>query len=300
MSGPLLLDGPATRAAITPAQATQAIREALASFDPATDPGRHGVPIPGGELLLMPSMLPGAVGVKVLTVAEQRLPRVQGQYLLFDGNTLAPRLILDGAALTAVRTPAVSFAPFLPRLAELDSPVRLVIFGTGPQALAHHATLKDLLPAGTELRVSYLSRRPPPDPTGWLAAGSDQAVHAAQLIVCATTAREPILDRPGLRDDVLIIAVGSHTPDARELSSVLLADATVIVEDPATALRECGDVVLAVADRVLDPVDLVPIRELVLGRLLDQARPAVFKTSGMSWEDLVIARAIAVAVSGLE
>jgi ornithine cyclodeaminase/alanine dehydrogenase-like protein (mu-crystallin family) len=302
MTAPVVLDGAATRAALSAGQATMAIRDALAGgLDPATDPERRSVPVPGGELLMMPSALPGAVGIKVLTVAEQGAPRIQGQYLLFDGKTLAPRLILDGAALTAVRTPAVSLAPFLPRLAELDSPVRLVIFGTGPQALAHHATLRALLPPATELQVSYLSRTAPAEQTDWLAVHGDQAneaVRAAQLIVCATTARQPILDRDGLRCDVLVIAVGSHSPDARELGSALLADADVVVEDPATALRECGDVVLAVADGSLDPADLIPMSEVVRGRMPDRTRPTVFKTSGMSWEDLVIAQAIAASRAG--
>lgn len=302
MSAPVLLDGAATRAALSARQATTAIRDALAGgLDPATDPARQSVPVPGGELLIMPSVLPGAVGIKVLTVADANLPRIQGQYLLFDGNTLRPQLILDGAALTVVRTPAVSFAPFLPRLAEPDSPVRVAIFGTGPQARAHHATLRQLLPPATDLQVSYLSRTRPIDPTDWLAITSDQAndaVRAAQLIVCATTAREPILDRDGLRSDVIVIAVGSHSPDARELGSALLSDANVLVEDPATALRECGDVVLAVADGALDPAELIPIREVVLGRVLDRTRPTVFKTSGMSWEDLVIAQAIAATRLG--
>jgi ornithine cyclodeaminase/alanine dehydrogenase-like protein (mu-crystallin family) len=300
-----VLDAAATRAALSPNQATMAIREALAGgLDPATDPARQSMPVPGGELLMMPSALTGAVGIKVLTVAEHaagaELPRVQGQYLLFDATTLTPRLILDGAALTVVRTPAVSFAPFLPRLATLASPVRVAIFGTGPQALAHHATLRELLPSTTELQVSYLSRTAPAEQTDWLdstsATGRD-AVRTAQLIVCATTAREPILDRPEVRSDAIVIAVGSHTPGARELGSALLADADVLVEDRATALRECGDVVLAVADGSLDPGDLIPLREVVLGRALSAGRPAVFKTSGMSWEDLVIAQAIAGAVT---
>jgi ornithine cyclodeaminase len=294
-----VLDAAATRAALSPSQATRAIRDALAAgLDPATDPERRSMPVPGGELLIMPSALPGAVGIKVLTVAEHGSPRIQGHYLLFDGNTLTPQLILDGAALTVVRTPAVSFAPFLPRLAELDEPVRVAIFGTGPQAHAHHATLGELLPPTTDLQVSYLSRTRPADPTDWLPTGSDaasDAVHNAQLIVCATTAREPILDLPELRSDVLIIAVGSHSPDARELGSALLAGADVIVEDPATALRECGDVVLAVADGALDPADLIPMREVVRGRALSGTRPTVFKTSGMSWEDLVVAQAIAAS-----
>jgi len=57
-------------------------------------------------------------------------------------------------------------------------------------------------------------------------------------------------------------------------------------------------VVLAVADGSLDPADLLPMAEVVRGRLLDRTRPTVFKTSGMSWEDLVIAQAIAASLAG--
>lgn len=298
-----VLDADATAGALSPRQAVAAIRAALAAgLDPAADPARQSMPVPGGELLIMPSRLPGAVGIKVLTIADNpggERPRIQGQYLLFDGQTLTPRLVLDGAALTSVRTPAVSFAPFTPRLGMLEGRVTAAIFGTGPQAHAHHAALRDVLGPEIALDVIYLSRTPPPRPAHWAPAGSAQAraaVEAAHVVICATTAREPILDRRWLRADVLVIALGSHSPTARELSSALMADADVIVEDQATALRECGDVVLAVEDGALTEADLVPMREVIVGRReLSGQRPTVFKTAGMSWQDLVIAQAISRA-----
>jgi ornithine cyclodeaminase len=56
-----------------------------------------------------------------------------------------------------------------------------------------------------------------------------------------------VFDSGLLRDDVVVVAVGSHEPDARELDGRLLGRASVVVEDVATALREAGDVVLAIA-----------------------------------------------------
>ena len=44
-----------------------------------------------------------------------------------------------------------------------------------------------------------------------------------------------------------------HEPDARELPAALLARSTVVVEDPGTARREAGDVVMAVAEGALAP-----------------------------------------------
>ena len=73
-------------------------------------------------------------------------------------------------------------------------------------------------------------------------------LRAADVVVCATTARTPLFDSTLLTDDVIVIAIGSHEPDARELDGALMGRAQVVVEDVATALRECGDVVLAIAD----------------------------------------------------
>jgi ornithine cyclodeaminase len=136
------------------------------------------------------------------------------------------------------------------------------------------------------------------DPDHWAPVSSAvarSAVEAAQVVICATTARHPILDGPWLRSDAIVVAIGSHSPTARELSSAVMGAADVVVEDRATALRECGDVVLAIEDGALSEADLIPMREVILGRQLSAVRPTVFKTAGMSWQDLVIAQAIARA-----
>jgi ornithine cyclodeaminase len=93
---------------------------------------------------------------------------------------------------------------------------------------------------------------------------------------------------------VVVAAVGSHEPDARELDASLLGRAAVVVEDVATAMREAGDVVLAIAEGALSAADLVPMRDVVIGAVTVPAdRPLVFKGVGMSWQDLVVAEAVA-------
>ena len=58
-------------------------------------------------------------------------------------------------------------------------------------------------------------------------------------------------------------------------------------------LREAGDVVLAIADGSLTPVELVPMRDVVTGAVaVPTDRPMVFKSVGMSWQDLVVAEAV--------
>jgi ornithine cyclodeaminase len=284
-------------AALGPAGAVRAIVDALrGGLDPAADAPRAAVGLAHGQFLLMPSESAAAAGVKVATVApgnpDRGLPRIQATYLLFARDTLVLRAVLDGTALTTLRTPAVSVAAVLPRLP--DRPLRVAVLGAGPQATGHVATLAAVRPLAA---VTHLVRDPSRTPLHAVRLGTDpadEALHDADVVVCATSARTPLFDSTVLRPDTVVIAVGSHEPDARELDGALLGRATVVVEDVDTALREAGDVVLAIGEGLLSAAGLVPMRDVVTGAVVVPAdRPLLFKSVGMSWEDLVVAEAVA-------
>lgn len=289
-------------AALGPGPAVRAVTDALrGGLDPTADPARTGVPLASGEFLLMPSETATGAGVKVVSVAPgnpaRGLPRIQAVYLLFDPQTLALRAVLDGTALTTLRTPAVSVAAVLPVLP--DRPLHVAVIGSGPQAVGHVRTLAAVRPLA---ETTYLVRDPARAPFAAAMLGSDEselALRAADVVVCATSARAPLFDSSLLRDDAVVVAVGSHEPDARELDAALLARAAVVVEDASTALREAGDVVLAIAEGAVSADDLVPMGDVVSGAVrLPTGRPVVFKSVGMSWEDLVVAEAAVRAAAG--
>ncbi|GAA1221812.1 ornithine cyclodeaminase family protein [Rhodoglobus aureus] len=302
---PQYFDEAAVRAAISPAQAVEAVQDALrAGFDPGTDHARVFEKLTRGQFLLMPSEVGQDAGIKIITVnpdnPTQGLPRIQGLYILFDAETLTPRLLLDGAALTSIRTSAVSLAATASALVRTTDPLDVVIFGAGPQAIEHLATLRAVL--GEQRAVSSVTvvvrtlRTVDIAEAHVVEAGSVEAadaVAAAGLIICATTARTPVFDSADVRADAVVIAVGSHELDARELDSALLGRAQVVVEDVPTALRECGDVIMAIDEGALTVGTLIPMADVIRGTTqLDPERPVVFKSSGMSWEDLAIAAAI--------
>jgi ornithine cyclodeaminase/alanine dehydrogenase-like protein (mu-crystallin family) len=218
------------------------------------------------------------------------LPRIQAVYLLFDHDTLELRAVLDGTALTTLRTPAVSVAAVLPGLP--DRMLRVAVIGAGPQATGHVATLSAVRRVE---QASYVVRDPSRTTLDAVQLGSaqaDAALSSADVVVCATSARTPVFDSTLLRDDVVVIAVGSHEADARELDAALLQRATVVVEDVATALREAGDVILAIDEGALDRGDLLEMRDVVaFSTAVPGDRPLVFKSVGMAWQDLVVAEA---------
>jgi ornithine cyclodeaminase/alanine dehydrogenase-like protein (mu-crystallin family) len=282
--------------------AVRAVQEALRSgLDPAADFPRDVLDVASGQLLVMPSETRDFVGVKLATVAPGNpalgKARIQGVYVLMDATTLSPVALLDGTAITTLRTPAVSAAA-ADALAPEDV-AHLVVFGAGPQAWGHVAALRTVR---TVARVSIVGRseRRAADLVARLRAsgvraevGTVDAVRGAQLVVCATTALQPLFDGAMVGADACVVAVGSHQPAVRELDSGLMARSQVVVEDAAVALREAGDVVIPVEEGVLGPESLVALRGIVAGTAaVDRSRPRVFKSSGMSWEDLVIAAAV--------
>ncbi|MDG4865729.1 ornithine cyclodeaminase family protein [Streptomyces sp. T-3] len=283
--------------------AVDALEGALtAGLDPESEPARGVVEIPGGQLLMMPSSGAAYTGVKVVSVTPENagrgLPRVQGLYLLLDGVTLAPVALLDGSALTSLRTPAVS-AVALRHLAVPDAR-RLLVFGTGPQAWRHVEAVRAVRPS-----VEYVDvvGRDPGRVADFVercrAAGIDASaassgeVGRADVVCCCTTAREPLFDSALLATHTAVAAVGSHEPDAREVDERLVGRATVVAESRAVALRECGDIIQAVTAGTFGMERLATLAGLVRGEVkVDEDRPRLFKSAGMAWEDLAVAGAV--------
>jgi ornithine cyclodeaminase/alanine dehydrogenase-like protein (mu-crystallin family) len=305
---PRYLDAATIAAALPPASAVVAITAALrAGLDPAADIPRTVVPAGPGQLLIMPAQTPHHVGVKLVTVAPDNpargLPRISGTYVVFDAETLRPTHLLDGVALTNLRTPAVSVAAIRPWLERIDDPLRVVAFGAGPQAIGHLHTVGAVHPVASVtfvVRQPELVRIPAPFDNARILAAADpeltKIIQQADLVVCATTARTPLFDSRLLGGRAIVVAIGSHEPDAREVDAAFCGRAAVIVEDRQNALRECGDVVLAIAEGILRQDDLIAIREVVIGGRRARDEPVLFKGSGMSWQDLVITEAVLAAL----
>lgn len=279
------------------ADAITALESALLDgLDPAVAPARSIIDVAHGQLLLMPAETSGGVGVKLSTLTpgnpDRGLPRVQALYVLLDPVTHGPLALMDGTALTTLRTPAVS-AVAVKHLAAPEAG-RLVLFGSGPQAWGHVEAIRAVRPLETVIvvgrdrsRAESLASRLA-DSGVAAQAGTPDAVTRADIVVCATTARTPLFDGRLLQDHACVVAVGSHEPDARELDEQVLRRAECIaVEDSSAALREAGDVIMAVEAGALEADRLVGLADVV--RMRSVPGLSVFKSVGMGWEDLVVA-----------
>jgi ornithine cyclodeaminase/alanine dehydrogenase-like protein (mu-crystallin family) len=260
------------------AQGAEALEAALVGgLDPEADPPRGMVELDRGQLLVMPSGAASHPVVKLVTVGGE--PRIQGVCVIFDGATLAPAALVDGIAVTNVRTAAVS-ALAVRHLAPPEAR-RLLVFGRGPQAHAHVEALRAVRPIE---RVDMVGQGHGP---------LDELVAAADIVCCCTTAREPLFDGALVADHAVVVAIGSHEPGVRETDDALAARSTIVVESRASALREAGDVIMAIEAGATSPGELVTLAELVRGKAQPApGRPRLFKSTGMAWEDAVIAASL--------
>lgn len=305
LGDPVYLDEEATYAAASIGQCADALEDALRAGLPGEeDPPRQFMDLPNGEMLMMPSRVTGTPTIKIVTILHDPDgpgERIKGVHLVCDPVSLAPRVIMDAAALTVIRTTAISIVA-LRALAPRDA-ARLVIFGAGPQGAAHLDAIAAEWPLTT---VSVAARRPEraeamvaaarkrhPD-LDIEAVSSDASTGStaqADIIVCATTATTPVFADRG--HDVTAIAIGGHSPTGRELPGELVARSFVAVENRQAALREAGDVVIPINDGLMTADDIdADLTDLVTSEF-DLPGSRVFKSMGMGWEDAVVSARIA-------
>lgn len=296
-------DAARVRAVVTPERAVEALRRRLVDDPPADERAvrtRHGTA--AGQLLLMPDESRHHVGVKIVSLVPGNpavgRPAVQGTYLLMDAETNSPIAVLDAAELTLVRTAAVSMLA-VSCLGPAEAP-RVVVVGSGPQAVAHADAARRVLGAAEVLALvrgadsaERLGRNASAAEVAVTATSSREVLREADVVVCTTSSTVPVVDDAEVRDHAVVVAIGAHEPTARELPTALMARAFVVVESAAAARQEAGDVVIASAELGRDVVG-AELGPLVRGEVdVPRDRPRVFKSVGEAWEDLSVAALVA-------
>jgi len=299
-----LIGAEEVRALLPIAAAIDALEVAFRAQDPGGGPIRSHIDTPAGSLLVMPASGEAGVGVKLVALTpanpERGLPFIHAIYVLFDAETQAPEAVLEGSSLTALRTAAVSGLATR-HLARADAS-RLVVFGAGVQARSHLAAMCAARPI-TDLVVVSRSKRSAEALAeqgrrrGLRATvGDPDAVAHADLVCTCTTAEEPLFDGSLLPPGTHVNAIGSYRPETRELDTETIRRARVVVETREVALAEAGDLLIPISEGVIGAEHVVAdLAEVVRGAevRLSPDDVTVFKSVGMAFEDLVLARAVA-------
>ena len=297
------IGGDELRDALSMIEAIDALETAFRTQNPdEAAPLRSSVATQGGSLYLMPATNPLGTGVKLVTLTganpDRGLPLIHAAYVLFDPSIQAVEAVIEGAALTALRTAAVS--GLATRHLANPGAHRLVMFGAGVEARSHVEAMRAVRPI-TELVV--ISRTPARAEAlcdevrtaGLMAStGGPEAVADADIVCTCTTSPAPVFDGTLLAAGAHVNAVGAYLPDTRELDTEAVRRANVVVETRAVAFQEAGDLLLAIGEGAITREHVVAdLSELVRGSGVrrNSADITVFESVGMAFEDLVVARA---------
>jgi len=224
----------------------------------------------------------------------------QGTVTLFDGETGVPTAILDASAITAIRTAAVT-AVATAVLARADART-LAILGAGVQGQAHLRALAGVREFGqirvyapTRAHVQALIDEASVAGTELTAAASaEDAVRGADVVVAATNAREPVLQRAWLKPGAHVNAVGASTPRAKEIDTATVAASALFCDSRESVLAEAGEFQLAVTEGLIGGEEHIraELGEVLAGTAAgrrDDRELTLFRSLGIAVEDLAAA-----------
>lgn len=278
---------------------------AAVSRGEAEMPLRMAMPVGEGRMIAtMPGVLkPEAyAGVKLvslnaLAAAHGRSSHL-GLMVLYETETLAPVALLDGSAVTALRTAATTVCATM-ALANPSARI-LTLLGAGEQADAH---LEAFARVREFTQVRLWSRNP--EAAERLAAKHtssrssiqahsrlESAVAGADVVCTLTASPTPILPGRLIRPGVHVNLVGASSRHVTETDDDMVERARFFVDFRASALAQAGELLGAI-DRGRVSAEHIAAE---LGEVIAGSKPGrtsseditVFKSLGISAEDIAL------------
>jgi ornithine cyclodeaminase/alanine dehydrogenase-like protein (mu-crystallin family) len=239
----------------------------------------------------------GVMGYKAYTTSRK------GQHFhlsLFDGKTGSLLALMEADYLGQIRTGAASgvATEFMAR----PDASEVGLFGSGKQARTQllavckvrkirHVQVYSLNEEHRRQFASEMSEmcqtevEPVPRP--------EMAAEDKDIIVTATTSREPVLNGHWIAEGTHINAIGSNFLGKAEIDAVAVRRCESIVVDSKDQARlEAGDFVQALEEGSIHWADVHELGQVIVGRYTGRAHPqdvTLFKSLGIAIEDIAVA-----------
>lgn len=270
-------------------------------------PDRMHVGDGDNTLLLMPCFSSDLFSTKLVSVfpdaPRQGLPAVNGILVLSDNTTGRPVALMDGAALTAVRTGAVGGLGVACLTREDIHTAG--IFGAGVQGLSqaryllHNRAVRELwigdLNRESAEKMAGRLETENPELTCRIAGTPQELVAASQVVIAATTSSQPLFEADkDLVQGKTFISIGSFRPDMKEFPDAVIETADEVFADTPFAAKESGDICIPLEKNLVPREKIQPFAPLVRASSGTPAggKTCFFKSVGMALFDLTVASAV--------
>lgn len=242
-------------------------------------------------------------GIKLVSVFpgndKKGLASILGLYVLFDGETGAPILTIDGAALTLRKTVCNS-ALAVDFCARQDAS-KLLVMGAGnlaPHVVAAHASVRPITEARIwnrtpEKAVALAARLSRPGLAVSAAPDLEAAVRWADIVTGVTMTRTPLLKGAWLKPGQHLDLIGAFRPDMREADDEAVKRSRLFIDARFSVLDECGDISQPLEAGLVKESDITDLFQLSRGERPGRQRDdeiTLFKSGGGGHEDLATAQ----------
>lgn len=258
----------------------------------------------GGAFRVMSATMPaaGVFGLKTLTgYPGKRLPgETYFVLLLFSTETGALRAVMAATHLTGIRTGAATGVA-AKYLARANATV-LGVFGAGVQARQQIAALMTVRPISSikifdvdQVKAASLAAQLSDQfkVNARSVPSARETVAQSDLVVTATTSREPVFSGDWLEEGTHVSGIGANSPSKRELDGPTFRRGKIVVDFRDQTLQEAGDLAEALSTGAITINDVhAELGEIITGRKEGRSNDreiTVFKAVGVAVEDIATA-----------
>lgn len=224
-----------------------------------------------------------------------------GYVMLFQSQHGNPVGLIDASSITQVRTAAVSGVAT--KLLSNPDASTLGLIGAGVQARSHLAAMLAVRPIKKvyvyDLFVASAERFKEEMEAQFgcevIIAGSVQEAVADADIVCTLTpSKEAYLKPEWIKKGAHVNAIGTFTPTTREITSELMLEAEVFVDDYDAVETESGDYLIPLNEKVITRDHIkASLGELILKEKTGRSSAdaiTLFNAVGLAVEDIACAK----------
>jgi ornithine cyclodeaminase/alanine dehydrogenase-like protein (mu-crystallin family) len=257
---------------------------------------RYRLRLGGGIMAVMSAVDAelGKAGLKTYTAFGH--DDVRFVVLVFETSRADLAAVIEANRMGQLRTGAASgvAAKYLAR----PGAQTIGVFGCGFQAETQVAAIRASVPTiervfaycRTQASLKRFCEQVGAEPTQ-----EQHEVGAQDIVVTATTSRDPVLRGDWLKPGAFVCAIGANDPGARELDDVVLERAAFVCCDSREqSMLESGDLIDPVAHGVLDWLEVHELHEVVAGEVAGRQSDddiVVFKSNGLAAWDVAIGAA---------
>lgn len=227
------------------------------------------------------------------------LPSVRAMMIVNDPQTATPLAIIEASEITNLRTGASGAlaVDYLTKKEALD----IACVGAGRQAYYQLMCINEIrkirsiviidLNMKTALALAKeLNSKLENNVTINVKEKIKHNLNKANVIICTTPSRKPLIFDEDISNGVLINAIGADAPGKQELDHSLIKNSLIVVDDYAQAMHS-GEINTAISAGILNHKSIYScMGELIYNNTFNKFNTTkVFDSTGLSIQDLALA-----------